>query len=97
MEEARLATGEELDVQTYTTAVNALCFDLGGVTVWFSYRTPVAFQVGASEPVVRQNAWGPTTGKHLNAIDGGDKRARVSGEQFQAALAKALKGEPIGA
>ena len=83
-----------------TTAVNALRFELDGlvtgpngirqgVTVWFSYKTPVAFQVGFGDCVVRQNTWGPTTGKHINAIDGGTreaKAARLTSDGFQAAL-----------
>lgn len=28
--------------------------------------------------VVRENAWGRTTGKHLNIIDGGGKEARAA-------------------
>jgi hypothetical protein len=74
-----------------TTAVNALLFDLGcGLLVWFSYRTPVAFALHG-EKVVRRNEWGPTTGKHLNAIEP-DKRRRVSSEAFEAALTEALEG-----
>ncbi len=54
-----------------------------GLTVWFSYQTPVAFQVDGFARVVRRNDWGPTTGKHLNAIDGGDHKTRVDGETFE--------------
>lgn len=61
---------------------HSLMVDLGPVTVWFSYQTPVAFTVGRGL-VVRRNDWGPTTGKHLNAIDGGDKRSRVDSETFE--------------
>jgi len=59
---------------------------VGPVSVWYSYSTPVAFKVGCQARVVHENAWGPTTGRHLNAIDGGDKHAkaaRVSGEEFE--------------
>ena len=62
---------------------HCLMVTMGNVTVWFSYKTPVAFQVGHGEIVVRRNDWGPTTGKHLNAIDGGNKKARVDVETFQ--------------
>lgn len=73
-----------------TTKGNAMVFDLpGGLRVWFSYKTPVAFKAG-SEPVrVRRNDWGPTTGKHLNAIDGGAadaKKRRVDSEVFERML-----------
>jgi hypothetical protein len=62
---------------------HTLCVDVGPVTIWFSYQTPVAFQVAGSPRVVRANDWGPTTGKHLRWIDGGDKSARVSGAEFE--------------
>ena len=58
-------------------------FEVFGVTVWFSYLTPVAFRVGSNTVVVHQNDWGPTTGKHLNSIDGGHKSARVSADEFK--------------
>jgi len=60
-----------------------LAVDVGPVRVWFSYRTPVAFQVDGHSRVVRQNDWSTTTGKHLNWIDGGDKKSRVEGETFE--------------
>lgn len=58
---------------------------MGPVTVWFSYRTAVAFQVDGHARVVRENSWGPTTGKHLNWIDGGGSavKERVSSEEFE--------------
>lgn len=62
---------------------HCLRVDMGSVTVWFSYRTPVAFRVHGHNRVVRQNDWGPTTGKHLKWIDGGDKRNRVDSDTFE--------------
>ena len=73
-----------------TTPSNALCFDLGQLTVWFSYHTPVAFRGNGHSLTVHENVWGPTTGKHLNAIDGGYRAARVSGEEFDKRLQEAL-------
>lgn len=70
---------------------HALRVDVGSLTVWFSYKTPVAFRADGHLRVVRENSWGPTTGKHLNAIDGGDKKQRVSGEEFEKRLAEALQ------
>lgn len=58
-----------------------------GRIVWFSYKTPVAFKGRDGKRLVRQNDWSTTTGKHLNAIDGGDKKNRVIGEVFERALA----------
>jgi len=62
---------------------HALRFDFGPVSIWYSYSTAVAFHVDGHARVVHENDWGPTTGKHLNWIDGGDKRERVSSENFQ--------------
>ena len=66
-------------------------FDLPHISVYFSYRTPVAFSTAKTGLVVRQNDWSTTTGKHLNAIDNGNKKARLTGAEFEAALAKACK------
>lgn len=72
-----------------TTGVNALVFELpSGALVYYSYRTPVAFKTHG-HVVVRENDWGPTTGKHLNAIDGGSREARkkrVPREAFELML-----------
>lgn len=66
---------------------HALCFTLpDGRAIYFSYRTPVAFQ-SRERLVVRENDWGPTTGKHLNAIDAGNKKARIAGAEFEKLLA----------
>jgi hypothetical protein len=81
--------------QTYGSYTNdnygahALQFFLPGITIWFSYRTPVAFMVIGSPRLVRQNEWGPTTGKHLNWIDGGDKASRIDGTEFERLLTEA--------
>ncbi len=79
-----------------TTKGNALVFSFGPLDVYYSYRTPVAFRfptVNGGRVVVRENSWGPTTGKHLNAIDDGDKeakRARVTSEEFERMLSGVL-------
>ena len=65
---------------------------VGPVRLEFSYRTCVAF-FGPKDSAVRVNDWGPTTGKHLNAIDGGSQQAkskRVEGEEFERRLANIL-------
>ena len=73
-----------------TNGLNALVFDLNdSLRVWFSYKTPVAFLANGKK-VVSENQWGPTTGKHLNAIDNGDKKARLSRADFETKLAAAL-------
>jgi len=72
---------------------HALQFFAGGNVFWFSYKTLVAFRGPDGRRVVRQNDWGPTTGKHLNAIDGGDKKSRVDSAAFEAAYSAAFPNE----
>jgi hypothetical protein len=61
--------------------------------VYFSYQTPVAFR-GRNGLVVRENDWGPTTGKHLNWIDGGNKNGRIPGDEFERRLAEQFEDKP---
>ena len=70
--------------------------NVGALTVWFSYETPIAFKVDGQPRVVRENIWSTTTGKHLNSIDGGTKTAkaeRVSSVEFDRALEALGLGE----
>lgn len=63
------------------------------LTVFFSYRTPIAFINNGDLPVVSRNEWGKATGKHLNNVDGGTRKAklnRVPYKVFQSLLARAL-------
>ena len=70
--------------------VNALVFtDERGHDYYFSYRTLVAFR-GPQGLIVRENVWGPTTGKHLNWIDGGAKNDRYSKSAFNRRMAEQL-------
>lgn len=62
---------------------NTIYVNIGPLEVWYSYRTPVAFRVQGHNRVVHENDWSTTTGKHLNWIDGGDKRSRVSASEFE--------------
>jgi hypothetical protein len=71
--------------------VNSLRVDVGPLAIWFSYTTPVAFQLDGRMRVVRQNQWGPTTGKHLNWIDGGSHKERVSSDEFEQRFNEALQ------
>jgi len=68
---------------------------LGPLTLWFGYTTPISFSIGGSTPssCTRVNDWSTTTGRHLNACDGGTpeaRAARVPGPVFEARLAAAL-------
>ena len=51
-------------------------------TYYFSYDTLVAF-TGNDGLVIRENVWGNTTGKHLNWIDNGNKKERLTPEDFE--------------
>jgi hypothetical protein len=65
---------------------HALMFQTNQEQLWFSYKTLVAFCRDGETIIVRENDWGPTTGKHLNAIDGGSKEAkkkRLSSQNFE--------------
>jgi hypothetical protein len=67
------------------------------VHVVFSYETPIAYRRTDDWVwVVRQNAWGATTGKHLNDVDSGTKRAkeeRLPSAEFEAMLELAIHAD----
>ena len=64
---------------------SSLQIDFGPLTIWFSYQTPVAFQLEGQPLQITQNRWAQTTGKHLNAIDP-DKTKRIPYGDFYDAL-----------
>lgn len=61
---------------------HCLRMTMGPISVWFSYNTVVAFRVAGGELVQRKNDWGPTTGKHLNAICA-NHDDRVDADEFK--------------
>lgn len=63
---------------------------VGNLTLYFSYRTVIAFQDGYSSLVITENMWGRTTGKHLNWINS-DKSRRISYVEFKQKLEDCLK------
>ena len=78
------------------TGSNYAAVKFDNIEIYFSYKTPIAFWAKGSDAsptdvVVRRNDWGPTTGKHLNAIDGGDSKSRIPGKLFETKLAEVLK------
>ena len=62
--------------------IHALVFYVDGRAFYFSYETLIAFTDPNGKLVIRENDWGTTTGKHLNAIDS-DKNKRVTGTRFE--------------
>ena len=77
------------DYSSDNYGVNSLEFTIGNLSVYFSYKTPVAF-TSETGLVIRKNDWGSTTGKHLNWIDN-DKSRRISGVEFEEELKKVLE------
>lgn len=72
--------------------VNSMEFSLpNGVTFYYSYTTLIAFRSSLTGLRVMKNQWSTTTGKHLNWIDGGDKKSRLEPEQFEKELQAMLK------
>lgn len=70
-----------------------------GVRLAFSYDTLIGFYTGAENMwgwIVRENAWGPTTGKHLNWLQS-DKKERLNEVDFNLKFMEAtLKRIPTG-
>lgn len=62
---------------------------VNGLTLWFSYETVIAFQ-DTGNVVVSENVWGPTTGKHLNAVSPVARSERTPRAEFIAALNSTL-------
>ena len=77
--------------QTKTPQTNARREDYQGLTLWYSYRSIIAFREANKPRVVIENIWNTTTGKHLNWIDGGDKNARLEYHEFQNQLKAAME------
>lgn len=73
---------------------NAKVVKIDDVSLYFSYETLIGFDLGDGSGLKRvKNYWGPTTGKQLNAIDGGSTEAkdkRMEKEAFYE-LAEKLK------
>lgn len=62
---------------------------IGGTRFWFSYETIIAFNDG--NLCVCEKEWSNTTGRHLNMIDGSDKKNRISHNEFQKRLEDLLR------
>lgn len=72
-----------------TERPNFCVVTVGEMEIWFSYQTPIAFRKHSGPLLVRQNEWGPTTGRHLNYLNV-PNADRVTGPEFREALANAL-------
>lgn len=69
--------------------------ELANITLFYSYDTIVAYRDAEDGLIVSENQWSTTTGKHLNWIDGGDKKSRKPAFVFSEMLAAACKRHNI--
>lgn len=74
-----------------TDRPNLTVLTVGPLELTFSYRTVIAFRDGTNPQRVRENDWGPTTGRHLNWCDDGRKAARIPGATFERELEVVLE------
>jgi len=71
---------------------NLTVVTIGDKELIFSYSTLVAFsRVGIDHNyTVHENIWSNSTGRHLNLLDGGDKKSRLSSDEFDKKLEEFL-------
>ena len=79
--------------QGKTPQWNTTQVHIGNLSIWFSYKTIIAFCNVKQGMVVSENQWGPTTGKHLNWINTTRQRLPRTqfNEEFNIALDNALE------
>ena len=104
MKETKVRIRNYMDYSSNNYGAHSLEVTIGGLTLWFSYETIIGFEYiwrgrkTKSDPLepaerisaVTENIWGPTTGKHLNAICV-NKENRLSRDEFTKQLEKCLK------
>lgn len=71
-------------------ASNMYSVSVGRLKIYYSYKTPIAFECGYGL-TIRKNEWKQTTGKHLNIIDR-DHSKRIDGVEFLERLQDILEG-----
>lgn len=69
-----------MKIEHPTNRPNFTKVSIGSITVWYSYKTPIAY-VTPKEFVITENVWGATTSRHLNYIDD-DKSIRIPHKEF---------------
>ena len=80
---------KENNAEVQVKRLQARQLTFGKYTLYFSFETLVAVKCGTTLNVVK-NCWGPATGKHLSAIDGGTpeaKEARMEKADFDVYVA----------
>lgn len=91
MSQTTLGSEATMRIEHPTDRPNFSMLYFEGVKLWFSYETLVGVRV-AGKTLVAKNAWGPTTGKHLNYIDNGDKETRIDQGALEHVAHNALNG-----
>lgn len=77
------------DYASSNYGAHSLEVTVGSLTVYFSYKTPVAFHTPQDGTVCSKNVWSVTTGKHLNWIQP-EKSKRLDHTVFAQRFAQAL-------
>jgi len=78
-------------VDQFGATNNAVEVGIGDLSLFFSYKTLIAYQDFHDGLVVSENHWSTTTGKHLNYIDGGNKFGRLKQDEFEKKVSAMLK------
>ncbi len=78
-------------VDQFGATNNAVEVGFGNVSLYFSYKTLIAYRDPEDGLVVCENVWSSTTGKHLNYVDGGNKSERLKTDAFEANVKGMLK------
>ena len=83
--------GMNANKKNYLRATRNLYFknEAPGLKVYYSYQTPVAYEIGG-EMVMRVNDWSSTTNKHMSWIGGVARDDRIPGWRFEEKLAEVL-------
>lgn len=81
----------KISVNNFGSTNNAVSVSIGELDLHFSYETLVAYWDPPDGLVVCENIWSKTTGKHLNIIDGGEKKERYKKDEFERMVAAMLK------
>lgn len=82
---------KSITVEGFGQGSNGTLVTIGNLELWFSYKTIIAFRESGHTTRVSENCWNVTTGRHLNAIDGGNKADRLPRDRFEAEIQRLLK------
>ena len=77
------------DYSSDNYGVNSLRVDFNGFTLFYSYKTIIAYRDNDDGFVMRKNDWSVVTGKHMNWLDD-NKKSRLDGELFESKLQEML-------